>query len=321
MSPLKKTFPDAALGGSGQMPPPQPDRARKSRSGTEVERPLMRYFGGKWQLRHWIIESFPPHRFYAEPFAGAASVLLAKQPAPGGELINDLNGDVINLFRVMQDDASAAALYRKLDWTLYSKAEFDLAKSPSTEPVERARRLLIRSFMGIGTAGEKANDRTSFRMANVDLRRLGDNQRRTFRNCAKDWSNWKDALEAIRCRLAGVMVYQRDALEFIDLMDAPDCLLYIDPPYHHETRSDRRYVVEFGPERHAELAARIVKCSAMVVLSGYDCPEYEALRDSGWFRREKDYRANMSNERRTECLWINPAAWKERHELPLVEAS
>lgn len=274
---------------------------------TKVKRPLLRYFGGKWQLRHWIIQHLPEHQFYAEPFAGAASVLLAKAPAPRGEVINDLNRDIINLFRVMQDSDMADELARRLDWTLYAAAELEASRGASDDPIEAARRMIIRSFMGIEVAGVRAK-KSGLRMGNVDLRRFDQDGKRTFRNCARDWSNWKEALPALRQRLANVMVYERDALEFIDLMDTPSCLQYIDPPYQHATRTSTRYKVEFTPARHEELIARLLNCQSMVVLSGYPSESYAPLEMAGWRRVEKDYRANMSLKRRTECLWISPNA-------------
>lgn len=273
-----------------------------------VQRPLLRYFGGKWQLRHWIIGHMPDHKFYAEPFAGAASVLLAKPPAPGGEIINDLNGETINLFRVMQDREQSAELQRRLDWTPYAKAELELSREPSDDPIERARRMVIRSFMGIEVAGVRGTA-SGFRMGNVDLRRLDQDGSRTFRNTGRDWCNWKAALPAIRDRLAAVMIYERDAVEFIGLMSASDSLLYIDPPYHIETRSrahgGSRYAVEFGPEQHGQLVAALLECPAMVLLSGYPHECYAPLEKAGWRRVEKDYRANMSKDRRVEVLWMN----------------
>ena len=279
---------------------------------TKVKRPLLRYFGGKWQLRHWVSSHFKQHNFYAEPFAGAASVLLGKEPAPGGEIINDLNREVVNLFRVMQDRKQAIELIRRLKWTPYAKSELELSAEPTDDPVERARRMMVRSFMGIEVSGVRGT-KSGFRMGNVDLNRLDQDGKQTFRNCARDWDNWREALQAIRTRLAKVMIYERDAMEFINLMDTPDCLLYVDPPYHHETRSARghggvRYAVEFDSDQHAKLIDRLTECRAMVVLSGYPHASYDRLVDIGWKRIEKDYRANMSLDRRTECLWINPQA-------------
>jgi len=285
------------------------------RETSTPKRPLLRYFGGKWQLRHWITSHFPAHRFYAEPFAGAASCLLAKPRAAQGEILNDLNADLINLFRVMQDDALAAALQKKLAWTPYALAELKLSRVESTDPVERARRMVIRSFMGIEVAGTRGTA-IGFRMGNVDLRRLDQMGKRTFRNTARDWMNWKEALPTLRRRLAGVMLYERDALEFIGLMSCSDCLMYVDPPYHLETRTrahgGSRYKVEFA--KHEELIQTLLKSPAMFVVSGYPHASYEPLVQAGWAKVERDYRANMSLNRRTECLWISPNAQaKEVH--------
>lgn len=272
---------------------------------SSVKRPLLRYFGGKWQLRHWIIDNLPTHDFYAEPFAGAASVLLAKAPAAKGEILNDLNRDVINLFRVMQDQELSGELIRRLEWTPHSAAELELSQDAPDCPIEKARRMLIRSFMGIEVAGVKGS-RSGLRMGNVDLRRLDQDGKRTFRNCAKDWSNWKDHIEMIRERLRDVMIYERDALEFIRLMDSPDCLMYIDPPYHPETRSGTRYAVDFDGSQHDLLVARILECDAKIVLSGYQSEAYSVLLDEGWKRVDRKSRANMSLRSRTESLWLSP---------------
>lgn len=280
-----------------------------------IKRPLLRYFGGKWQMRHWIVDHLPPHRFYAEPFAGAASVLLAKAFAPGGEIINDLNGDVVNLFRVVRDRSQRELLQEAVKWTPYAAAELALAQEPvpGDDPVERARRMIVRSFFGIEVAGLKGTA-SGFRMGNVDLNRLDQDGKRTFRNCATDWMNWKTCLEAIGERLEPVMIYQNDALEFIRQMDNPECLLYVDPPYVHETRSATRYAVEFTA--HEQLVARLLACRCMVVLSGYKTELYAPLESTGWERIERESRANMSLTRRTECLWISPNARKKTIKEP-----
>ena len=281
-----------------------PLTAQKASHRNPPKRPLLRYFGGKWQLRHWIISHFPSLQFYAEPFAGAASVLLAKEPASGGEMLNDLNGDLINLFRVMKDESQAQKLREKLKWTPYAHSEWmEARKDSTTNPVTRAQNLLVRSFMSIQVAGTTSSG-SGFRMGNVDLRRVDRSGKKTFRNCARDWENWKTELEAIHQRLSQVMIYQRDALDFISLMDSPNCLLYIDPPYHHRTRSQTRYTVEFT--EHEKLVSRLLDCSAKIIISGYDCQASRPLEEAGWERIEKPYRANMSKRRRTEILWRSP---------------
>src|SRR5437868_3648689 len=110
-------------------------------------RPVLCWHGGKWKLAPWIVSHFPPHRVYVEPFGGAASVLIQK-PRSYGEVYNDLDQDVVNLFRILQVPAQAAALRDKLRLTPFSREEFELGYLDAEDPVERARRLVILSFMG-----------------------------------------------------------------------------------------------------------------------------------------------------------------------------
>src|SRR5260370_477219 len=117
-----------------------------------IERPVLRYHGGKFRIAPWVIEHFPPHRTYVEPFGGAAGVLLQK-PRAYSEVYNDLDGDVVNFFRVLRDPAQLDRLLQVCVATPYARVEFEDAWEPVDEPIERARRLTIRAQMGFGSAG------------------------------------------------------------------------------------------------------------------------------------------------------------------------
>jgi DNA adenine methylase len=267
-----------------------------------VTRPVLRYLGGKWRLAPWIIGFFPSHRVYVEPFGGAASVLLRK-PRSMGECYNDLDGEVVNLFRVLRDRVASAELCRLLRLTPFSRAEYDGAFVQTDEPVERARRLVVRSYMGHGSSSAVSEKSTGFRASLVN---------RGGALPAGEWPTLPAALLAVTDRLEGVLIEQRPALQVIDRYDEAEALIYLDPPYVTETRSQKRrggkpfhaYAHELSEADHVELLDRIVSCKASVVLSGYPSSDYDR-RLEGWQRHEIGAHADGALDR-TEVVWMNP---------------
>lgn len=110
-----------------------------------VKRPALRYHGGKFRIAQWIINQFPEHLCYVEPFGGGGSVLLRKSPAKI-EVYNDLNGGVVNFFRVLRE--RPADLIAAIELTPYSRKEFIQAQEPCDDPLERARRFYVWSWQG-----------------------------------------------------------------------------------------------------------------------------------------------------------------------------
>jgi DNA adenine methylase len=259
-----------------------------------VTRPVLRWHGGKWMLAPWIIGLMPPHRCYVEPFGGAASVLLRK-PRAYAEIYNDLDGDVVNLFRVLRSDR-AGELVEALRLTPFARDEFGEAYQAADCPVERSRRLVIRSFMGFGSNGH--NRATGFRA----------NSSRSGTTPAHDWSNYPDALELTIERLRGVVIENRDAKDVMAAQDGPETLHFVDPPYVFSTRADlsKDYAHELSDSDHAELLAFLRTLKGAVMLSGYPSPLYDdALGD--WRRIERKALADGARAR-TEVLWMNAAA-------------
>lgn len=270
------------------------------------ERPIVRYHGGKWLLADWIIAHFPPHRTYVEAFGGGGSVLLRKPPSHA-EVYNDLDGAVVNLFRVLRDPATAEQLRAAVAITPYARAEFVGAYEPTEEPVEWARRCLIRAWMGFGSAGMTRDHRTGFRA----------NTQRQGGQTTAAWNQWPDDAAAFTERLRSVIIEQRPALEVIDQQDDEETLFYCDPPYVFDTRSFPRgasqpfcYRHEMTDDEHCALAERLREAKGMVVLSGYHSPLYDELYQ-GWRTVERRALADSAHEGRTdrvEVLWINYAA-------------
>lgn len=266
-------------------------------------RPALRYLGGKWRIAPRLIQHFPPHRVYIEPFGGAASVLLRK-PRSYAEIYNDLDGEVVNLFRVLRDPIRAVELARLITLTPFARAEFEGAYALSDDCVERARRLVVRSYMGHGNVAYRQDRTTGFR---ADSNRSGTTP-------AHDWANLPPALTGLSERLYGVVIEERPALDVINRFDAPDALIYADPPYVHATRSEKRtrlapstgYVHEMDDAQHAELLDKLRQACGMVLISGYATPLYDDML-TGWRRIELATHADGGRPR-TEILWINPAA-------------
>ncbi|HHR8284114.1 TPA: DNA adenine methylase [Salmonella enterica subsp. enterica serovar Muenchen] len=270
-----------------------------------IRHPAVRYHGGKFRLSSWIISHFPAHRCYVEPFGGGASVLLKKEPSEA-EVYNDLDGDVVNLFRVLRHPETSRALSEACTLTPYSRDEFMQAYAPADNPVEQARRLVVRATMGFGSAGA-TKGKTGFRLD-------------TKRNCAtaqRIWARYPDNLAAVGSRFAGVLVENRDAIQCMRDHDTPSTLHFVDPPYVPDTRVDvdknRTYRFEMTCDEHAELLRVLNTLQGMVVICGYNSDLYNDML-IGWKQVSKTTAANgfSGSVQRTECLWINPAAQQKK---------
>ena len=261
-------------------------------------RPIVRYHGGKFLLANWIISNFPPHRTYVEPFGGGGSVLLRK-PRSYAEVYNDLDGEIVNVFRVVRDRGDE--LRRALELTPFAREEFLLSYDPSDDPVEQAMRTITRSFMGFCSAAV-CGEVSGFRA----------NSNRSGTTPAQNWRNYPDSLPAAIDRFRGVVIEQRDASEVMCQHDGPDTLCYVDPPYVHETRSGKTrgtvtrkaYKHELTDDQHRDLAAVLNTLQGAVILSGYRCPLYDELY-AGWQRIDRAAHADGARDR-VESLWLSP---------------
>ena len=259
-----------------------------------VSRPILRYFGGKWVLAPWIISHFPTHKIYTEAFGGAASVLLRKTRAYA-EVYNDLDGEMVNLFRVLRNPAQARELVRMVALTPFAREEFELSYLADGDPIEQARRTLFRSFAGYGTNAIQRN--TGFR----------GNVTRSGTIPAHDWATLPGVLEQAIDRLRGVIIEHDSAERVLRTYDGPTTLDYVDPPYPHDTRRGGRYRHEMTDDDHRDLAGVVKDLAGMVIVSGYACELYDLDLYADWQRVTRHTHADGAKDR-TEVLWISPNA-------------
>jgi len=252
-------------------------------------RPALRWHGGKWKLADWIIGHFPKHRVYVEPFGGAASVLI-KKTRSYAEVYNDLDGEVVNFFRMLRD--CGPELCRLVDLSPFSREEFQLSYQPSDDPIEQARRTVMRTFMGFGT--DAHNKVSGFRA----------NSNRPGTTPAHDWANYPKSMTALIERFSGVVIENRDALKVMYAHDTTETLHYVDPPYVHVTRGGHaKYRHEMDDDQHVELAEFLMKLEGDVVLSGYRCDLYDDLYSS-WTRIDRKTHADGARDR-VESLYLS----------------
>ncbi len=255
----------------------------------------MTWFGGKSKQASRIIKSFVPHQTYCEPFGGSAAVLLAKPPS-NVEVYNDIDGDLVNLFHVLRDPELFRRLRACLEHTLYARSEFERSRESTDEPVERARRLIVRQRQSHGGLGERWSYCIEDAVCGVS-------------SAVRRWQAGIDRLPLIHKRFKTVQIEQDDWQAVMTRFDGPRTLFYLDPPYVPETRVRGSYHHELSEEDHRRLVAHLLTSSAMVVLSGYEHDVYSPLEQAGWQRKDHDVPAYTSDSRRRrkECLWLSPS--------------
>lgn len=267
------------------------------------------WYGGKSTMAHHIVPLLPAHRHYCEPYAGGLAVLFAKQPATI-ETINDLEGGLINFYRVVRDPALFPALQRRLELTPYARAEMRAGAAgcwDHPDPVERAA--LWFSFVRQSVAGHASNRaKGSWSYCVTDAAR-------SISASVSKWMGAIDGLQAAHERLRTVQIEQDDAPSVIARFDSPDTLFFLDPPYHPATRSDRRYAHDLTAADHEALVAAAQGLSGMALLCGHDHASYAPLEAAGWEKLTWDVRVRAhvirtgsSSTWRKECIWRNPAA-------------
>jgi len=258
-----------------------------------VRTPLT-YYGGKQGMAEQIVQLFPAHRIYVEPFAGGAAVLFAKEPAER-ETLNDLDGDVMRFWKVIRERPEELA--EAVATTPYSRAEWKASDQPAEDDVEAARRFLARIDQSFSRSRESWS---------VPCGR-GRWQPGT-------WRNLPPKILAAATRLQGVALESTDAIDVIARWDVEDCLIYCDPPYAGPSRTQpHKGYRHDDPDIWTRLVDQLLTVeNAAVVLSGYPCEESVRLEDAGWTRRDlRRRRTVQAREGGTlpfapEAVWLSP---------------
>lgn len=256
------------------------------------------WYGGKFSHLDWLLPLLPDCHHYCEPFAGSAAVLLNRDPAPV-ETYNDLDGELVNFFRVLRDNPDE--LIRQIGLTPFSREEFYHAcaiPTISISDMERARRFFVRARqVRTGLAQTASLGRWS---------NCKNTSRAGMSGVVSRWLGSVATLPAIAERLLRIQIENRPATEVITLYDDPGTLFYCDPPYVHDSRGDAKaYGHEMTDNDHIELAKGLARIKGKAAVSGYRSNLYDTIF-KGWKRIDSTIKQTHSIKKpRQESLWVN----------------
>lgn len=257
---------------------------------------ILKYPGSKWSIANWIINFFPEHHSYLEPFFGSGAVLFNK-PRSNIETVNDLDGNVVNLFEWIKKDPER--LTKEIYYTPYARQVYEKAfdRIPQNS-LYKAVNFYIRCQMGHGfrTNGEKVGWKN-------------DVQGRERAYAARDWAELPERIAQAAERLREVQIECRPAVELIQRFNYSKVLIYADPPYMLETRHGKQYREEMDDKAHKELLEVLKAHKGPVLISGYDSKLYDDMLQ-GWHREETTCYSQACSKKR-EVLWMNFEADKQ----------
>lgn len=258
---------------------------------TSIARPALRYFGGKWLMAPTILAALPPHTHYVEPFGGAFSVGLRK-PRSGQEIYNEINPRIHNF--MVQVKGSCHELIERLEGMPPPTKEYlQQFWEPHSDPIQDAAYIYYLSqhtFHGVGgrwlggTSEERLNARPKL-----------------------------DHLLAVSHRLRWTQLWQENySMVIRQVADDPQALIYCDPPYLHQTRSQdsrrgehlpprTQFAYELTAEDHEQLLGLITQVNCQVVISGYECDLYNNYLE-GWVVTSTATTTN-GGDKKKEMIW------------------
>lgn len=253
---------------------------------------ILKWPGAKWRMANDIVKLMPDHKIYLEPFFGSGAIFFNKRPV-NCEILNDLDSQVINLFKVIRDRSSE--LSRTIELTPYSREEYQDSYEIPEDKLEKARRFLIRSNMA--RAGMQYYS-SSWRHAGPVL------GAKTKKRVVGAWNELPERIIDAAIRLKDAEIENTEAIQLIKKYNHPDCLIYIDPPYLLSTRRQRYYNEEMTDEKeHVVLLEVLKEHKGSVIISGYSSKLYEDML-SDWDSVEIVSQAEQG-KRRLEKIWCN----------------
>lgn len=277
--------------------------------------PPFGYFGSKNKLAFELCKDLPPHNCWVEAFCGSSAVTLAKSPADI-EVINDIDGEIVNLFRQLRNNSKQ--LCKQIELTPYAEQELVDARNENSEisDLEKARQFLVKSMMAIN--GSFGTNKGGFSYSDSYSRnKVGARVNR--------WNNLPERLRKVVERLKNVRIEQKDAKKLIErFSNRPATLIYLDPPYLADRING--YEIEANDHNfHLDLLNVACKSNSMIFLSGYENELYTDLltEKKGWAMKEFEATTQGSNgqsKKRTEVLWMNKFFTEamDKAEVPII---
>ncbi len=256
------------------------------------------WYGGKFSHLNWLLPLLPPATHFCDVFGGSAAVLLNRQPNPV-ETYNDIDGEVVNFFRVLRKQKDE--LIKAIGLTPFSREEFENACLPPLEEIsdlERARRFYICARQVRTGLAQKAS---SGRWAHCVL-----TSRAGMAGAVSRWLGSVEALPEIAQRLLRVQIENCPAIELIQRYDSEATLFYCDPPYPHDSRGDNNaYAYEMNDEEHRNLAKILNNVKGKVALSGYHGNLMDELYGDWYITEAPSKKCHSTKGERREVLWTN----------------
>lgn len=271
------------------------------------------WYGGKFSHLDWLLPLLPECYHYCVPFGGSAAVLLNRPPSPV-ETYNDLDGEVVNFFRVLRTEKDK--LIEAIGLTPFSREEFAKACELDSDlpDFERARRFYVRARQVRTGLAQTA---TIGRWANcINTSRNGRS------GVISRWLGGIEDLTYIADRLLRVQIENRSAIDVIRLYDSKETLFYCDPPYVHETRGDTKsYSYEMSDDEHRQLALVLNTAKGLVAVSNYQCDLMDEIYTAPkWKKHLSPIKTiHFTKDKRQEVLWVNYDIYKFKNTNTLFQ--